>query len=44
MVMLTIYTFVFGMVFDVRWTEKGNSNPEFAAIIFSGMIVHSIFC
>ncbi|MEK9743928.1 MAG: ABC transporter permease, partial [Gammaproteobacteria bacterium] len=43
MVMLTIYTFVFGMVFDVRWTEKGASNPEFAAIIFSGMIVHSIF-
>ena len=43
MVMLTIYTFVFGMVFNVRWVSEGSNNLDFAAILFSGMIVHSIF-
>ncbi|NBT28427.1 MAG: ABC transporter permease [Gammaproteobacteria bacterium] len=42
-VMLTIYTIVFGLVFNARWEDRGGGNLEFAAILFSGMIVHSVF-
>lgn len=42
--LLVVYTFIFGVIFKSRW---GNTEPhetgEFAIIIFSGMIVHGLF-
>ena len=42
--MLTVYTFVFSIVFKARWGVDGNeSKTQFALILFVGMIVHSLF-
>ncbi len=42
--LLTIYTFIFSVVFNARWgvsTEGGKT--EFALILFVGLIVHGLF-
>ena len=42
--MLTIYTFVFSVVFKARWgISGGESKSEFAVILFAGMIIHGLF-
>lgn len=42
--MLTIYTFVFSSVFKARWGVSPNeSKVEFAIILFTGMIVFTLF-
>lgn len=42
--MLTVYTFVFSVVFKARWTTGGDeSKTQFALILFVGMIVHGLF-
>ena len=42
--MLTIYTFVFSVVFKARWGVGGSdSKTEFALILFVGMIVYGFF-
>lgn len=41
--MLTIYTFVFSVVFKARWGTGGESRFEFALILFAGLIVFNIF-
>jgi lipopolysaccharide transport system permease protein len=44
LLMLTIYTFVFSVVFKSRWgTSPNESRTDFAIILFSGMIVFNIF-
>jgi lipopolysaccharide transport system permease protein len=44
LVMLAVYTFVFGIVFKMRWGAVfGNSNTAFALILFCGMAVFNIF-
>jgi len=40
--MLTVYTFVFSMIFKARWPGVTN-NLEFAGILFAGLIVYSLF-
>ena len=42
MLMLAIYTFVFGLVLEIRWPVQEGGQAQFAAILFSGMIVHSL--
>lgn len=37
--MLTIYTFVFSVVFKARWNEGSDSKTEFALVLFAGLIV-----
>jgi lipopolysaccharide transport system permease protein len=45
LIMLCVYTFVFSVVFKARWGKNvGESNYEFAVILFAGLIVHSLFC
>lgn len=39
LVMLTVYTFVFGMVFKARWGVEGG--PSFSVILFTGLIFHT---
>lgn len=41
--MLTIYTFVFSVVFKARWGETGGTKTEFALMLFAGLIVFNIF-
>ena len=43
--MLTVYTFVFSMVFKSRWSgaDANESKTQFALVLFVGMIVQSLF-
>jgi lipopolysaccharide transport system permease protein len=41
--MLTVYTFVFNVVFRARWGSEDSSKVEFAIVLFVGMIVHGLF-
>lgn len=42
--MLTVYTFVFSVIFKARWGVGGeDSKTLFALVLFVGMIVHGIF-
>jgi lipopolysaccharide transport system permease protein len=42
--MLTVYTFVFSVVFKARWGVDGSdSKTQFAVVLFVGMIVHGLF-
>jgi len=44
LVMLAVYTFVFGVVFKARWsTGLGDSKAVFALVMFCGMTVFNIF-
>jgi len=40
MLLLAVYTFVFGGVFKLRWKVGSESTTDFASIVFVGMIVH----
>ena len=41
--MLLVYTFVFSVVFQARWPGGGGSNVEFALVLFTGLMVYSLF-
>jgi lipopolysaccharide transport system permease protein len=41
--MLTVYTFVFSVVFKARWSGGGDSKTEFALILFAGLMVFNLF-
>jgi len=41
--MLTVYTFVFSVVFKARWDVGGDSKAEFALVLFAGLIVFNLF-
>lgn len=41
--MLTVYTFVFSVVFQARWGSGGESKTEFALVLFAGLIVFNLF-
>ena len=43
MLMLTVYTFVFSVVFKTRWNAASDSRTEFALILFAGLIVFNLF-
>ena len=44
LLMLTVYTFVFSVVFKAQWRIGGNeSRADFAIILFVGMIVFGLF-
>ena len=43
LLMLTIYTFVFSVVFNARWNTASESKTEFALVLFSGLIVFNLF-
>ncbi len=41
--MLTVYTFVFGFVFKARWGQGDTDKYEFAMVLFAGLIVFNLF-
>lgn len=44
LLMLSIYTFVFSVVFKARWgVEVANSKANFALVLFVGLIIHGLF-
>lgn len=43
LLMLAIYTFVFGYIFKSRWSAETHSTTEFALILFSGLMIFNIF-
>jgi lipopolysaccharide transport system permease protein len=43
LLMLGIYTFVFGFVFKSRWPSQGASHLEFAVILFAGLNINTMF-
>jgi len=43
LVMLTVYTFVFSVVFKARWGAGGGGKVDFAITLFAGLIVYGLF-
>lgn len=43
LLMLVIYTFVFGVIFKARWDGGGDSKIEFALVLFAGLMVFNLF-
>lgn len=43
LLMLTVYTFVFSVVFEARWAGAQGGKLEFATIVFTGLIVFNLF-
>jgi len=44
LILLAIYTFLFGVIFAARWPEASSGGlEEFALAAFSGLIVYSVF-
>ncbi len=41
--MLTVYTFVFSVVFKGRWVGGSDSKTEFALVLFAGLMVFNLF-
>lgn len=41
--MLTVYTFVFSVIFGIRWGSGSGSKTEFALILFCGLTTFNIF-
>ncbi|MBV6632690.1 MAG: ABC transporter permease [Alphaproteobacteria bacterium] len=44
LLMLAVYTFVFSVVFEVRWNQPGigDNRFTFAVVLFAGLIVHGL--
>lgn len=40
--MLLVYTFVFGIVMKVKWGVAGQDNIEFGIILFAGLLLHGM--
>lgn len=43
LLMLTIYTLIFGYVFKARWGDMNLGDGSFALTLFAGLIVHGMF-
>ena len=43
LLMLSIYTFVFGFVLKSRWPGQGDNKVLFSITLFAGLIVHGVF-
>ncbi|WP_319782289.1 ABC transporter permease [Oceanisphaera sp. IT1-181] len=41
--MLAVYTFVFSVVFQARWSTGTGSKTEFALVLFAGLILFNLF-
>jgi lipopolysaccharide transport system permease protein len=42
LLMLAVYTFVFGFVFQARWGGQVDNKADFAVVLFAGLIVHAL--
>lgn len=42
LIMLAVYTIVFSVVFNARWSAGSDSKSEFALALFVGLIIHNV--
>lgn len=42
-IMLLVYTFVFGVIFQMKWGKQTNTQIEFALLLFAGLCVFNLF-
>jgi lipopolysaccharide transport system permease protein len=44
-IMLVVYTFVFGVVFESRWRQAGDDSPilDFALALYCGLLAYNVF-
>lgn len=43
LLLLTVYSFVFGVIFQSKWPSFNNSRADFAIVLFIGMLTFNIF-
>jgi lipopolysaccharide transport system permease protein len=43
LLMLGVYTFVFGLIFKSRWSTQVSGHFEFAVVLFAGLNINSMF-
>ncbi len=43
LILLTVYTLVFGVIFESRWAGTADNHFAFAAVLFSGQLVFGLF-
>lgn len=43
LLMLGVYTFVFGVLFKSRWSAQSSGHLEYAVILFAGLNINSLF-
>ncbi|HEV2018292.1 MAG TPA: ABC transporter permease [Gemmatimonadaceae bacterium] len=43
LILLSVFTFVFGVVFQARWGRGGENTAQVALIFFAGLIVFNVF-
>lgn len=43
LLMLSVYTIVFSLVFQARWGSGGGSKTEFAVVLFAGLLIFNLF-
>lgn len=43
LLMLTVFTLVFGVIFQARWGLQNEGSFDFALVLFSGLIVFNVF-
>jgi lipopolysaccharide transport system permease protein len=43
LILLSIYTLIFGQVFQARWTHGNGDTKQFAILLFSGMLIFTFF-
>ena len=43
LLMLAVYTLVFGVIFKARWNPGSKSKIEFALVLFAGLLIYNIF-
>lgn len=43
LIMLLVYTLVFSVVFQARWGANGGDKADFALMVYSGMVLFSLF-
>lgn len=41
--LLGVYTFVFGIIFQARWPASQGVDQNFAALLFCGILIHGLF-
>src|SRR6185437_9531173 len=43
LLMLVIYTFVFGVIFKARWNAQVTGHFQFAIVLFAGLNINTLF-
>lgn len=43
LIMISIYTFVFSIIFEARWGQDDSNKLDFALLLFIGLVIYNIF-